>query len=145
MFVFLLFRAVPAAYGGSYTRGGIRATAASLHHSHGNARSEPCLRPTPQPQQCWILNPLSQARDRTRNLMVPSRLRFCCTTMGTPTLICLKKKNKRNLLRPPSLSLLERKTYFYILNVLLLPSFLFSLGEKMDFLICIFGHFFPDV
>jgi len=33
----------------------------------------------------WILDPLSKARDRTRNLMVPSRIRFCCITTGTPT------------------------------------------------------------
>ena len=26
--------------------------------------------------QCWILNPLSRARDRIRNLMVPSQIRF---------------------------------------------------------------------
>ena len=25
-------------------------------------------------QQCWILNPLSKARDGTRNLMVPSQI-----------------------------------------------------------------------
>ena len=36
-------------------------------------------------QQRWILNPLIKAKDRTRNLMVPSQLRFHCTTMGTPT------------------------------------------------------------
>ena len=36
-------------------------------------------------QQGQILNPLSKARDGTRNLMVPSRIRFCCTTMGTPS------------------------------------------------------------
>ena len=41
-------RAVPAAYGGSQARGRIGATAASLHHSHGNAGSELHLRPTPQ-------------------------------------------------------------------------------------------------
>ena len=35
-------------------------------------------------RQCWILNPLSEARDRTHNLMVPSRIRFCCAMMGTP-------------------------------------------------------------
>uniref|UniRef100_A0A4X1T5W0 Uncharacterized protein n=1 Tax=Sus scrofa TaxID=9823 RepID=A0A4X1T5W0_PIG len=47
-----------------------------LHHS------------SPQHQ---ILNPLSEARDRTCNLMVPSRIRFCCTTMGTPYIyfVCL--------------------------------------------------------
>ena len=39
----LLFRATPAAYGGSQARGLIRATAAGLPHSYSNARSEPCL------------------------------------------------------------------------------------------------------
>ena len=34
VFVFLLFRAAPAAYGGSQPRGPIRDTAAGLHHSH---------------------------------------------------------------------------------------------------------------
>ena len=32
----------------------------------------------------WILNLLSEARDRTRNLMVTSQICFCCTTTGTP-------------------------------------------------------------
>ena len=53
-FVFLSFVVVaiswaaPTAYGGSQARGQIGAVAASLHHSHSNARSEPRLRPTPQ-------------------------------------------------------------------------------------------------
>ena len=34
--------------------------------------------------QHQILNPLSEAKDRTGNLMVPSRIRFRCATMGTP-------------------------------------------------------------
>ena len=34
--------------------------------------------------QYRILNWLSEARDRTRNLMVPSWIRFCCATTGTP-------------------------------------------------------------
>uniref|UniRef100_A0A4X1V729 Uncharacterized protein n=1 Tax=Sus scrofa TaxID=9823 RepID=A0A4X1V729_PIG len=34
-----------------------------------------------------ILNPLSEARDRTHNLMVPSQICFRCTTMGTLSLI----------------------------------------------------------
>ena len=45
---FLLFRAAPAAHRGSQARGRIRATAASLHHSHSNEGSEPSLQPTPQ-------------------------------------------------------------------------------------------------
>ena len=44
----LLFRAFLAAYGDSQARDGIGATAAGLHHNQSNARSEPCLKPTPQ-------------------------------------------------------------------------------------------------
>ena len=36
-------------------------------------------------QQRWILNPLSKARDRTLNLVVPSQIHFRCATMGTPS------------------------------------------------------------
>ena len=63
-FVFCLFRAAPMIYGGSQARGLIRARAmrdpshfCDLHHSS---------------RQCWILNPLSKARDQTRNLVVTS-------------------------------------------------------------------------
>ena len=38
--LFCLFRAAPMAYGGSQARGPIGAAAASLRHSHSNARSE---------------------------------------------------------------------------------------------------------
>ena len=48
IFLKLLFRAAPAVHGGSQARGQIGATAAGLHHSHSNARSELGLRPTPQ-------------------------------------------------------------------------------------------------
>ena len=34
--------------------------------------------------QCQIFNPLSEVRDQTRNLMVPSRIRFCSTRTGSP-------------------------------------------------------------
>ena len=34
--------------------------------------------------QRWTLNPLSEARDRTDNLMVPSWIRFRCATTGAP-------------------------------------------------------------
>ena len=43
-----LFRALPAAHGGSQARGRIGAVADGLHHSHSNARSERHLRPTAQ-------------------------------------------------------------------------------------------------
>ena len=36
------------AHGGSQAKGPIGAVAASLHHSHSNEGSEPCLQLTPQ-------------------------------------------------------------------------------------------------
>ena len=44
----MLFRAAPPAYERFQARGRIGAAAASLHHSHRNTGSKPCLRPTPQ-------------------------------------------------------------------------------------------------
>ena len=49
----------------------IRATSATYTTAHGNAS---------------LLNPLSKVRDRTCNLMVPSRIHFHCAQMGTPAL-----------------------------------------------------------
>ena len=62
----------------------LEATAASPHQNHSNARSELYLRPTPQLRQCWILNPLSETRNRTRDLMIPSQICFHCAGTGTP-------------------------------------------------------------
>ena len=60
-FFFCLFRAAPAAYGGSQARGQIGAVAASLHHSS---------------EQCQILNLLSEAREGTRVLRDTGQIRF---------------------------------------------------------------------
>ena len=35
-------------------------------------------------RQCQIVNPLSEARDQSHNLMVPGQIHFHCATMGTP-------------------------------------------------------------
>ena len=48
VFFFCLFRAAPAAYGGSQARSPIRAVAVALHHSRSNTGSTPHLQPTPQ-------------------------------------------------------------------------------------------------
>uniref|UniRef100_A0A4X1T5W7 Secreted protein n=1 Tax=Sus scrofa TaxID=9823 RepID=A0A4X1T5W7_PIG len=73
---FCLFRATPVAYGGSQARVYTTATAmpdpshvCNLHHSSWRHQ---------------ILHALSEARDRTCNLIVPSRIRFHCATTGTP-------------------------------------------------------------
>ena len=43
LFIYLLFRAAPAVYGGSQARGRIDAVAAGLRQSHSNTGSEPRL------------------------------------------------------------------------------------------------------
>ena len=77
-----LFRAAPTAYGGFQARGQIGAVASGLRHSHSTTSSVCNLQHSSQ--QHWILNPLTEARDRTHNLMVPSQIRFHRATMGTP-------------------------------------------------------------
>ena len=44
----------------------------NLHHSSG---------------QRWIADPLSEARDQTCNLMVPSQIRFHCAMTETPDIV----------------------------------------------------------
>ena len=90
-FFFCLFRAAPMAFGGSQARGLIRAVAASLLQSPSNTRSELRLRPTPQLMAMPDPKPLIEARHGTRNLMVPSQIRFCFTTTVTPTGKILKE------------------------------------------------------
>jgi len=74
-FFFCLFafsRAAPAAYGDSQARGRIGAVA----YAKATATPDPS-RVCNLQHSSWqrrILNPLSKARDRTRNLMVPSRI-----------------------------------------------------------------------
>ena len=75
-FSFFYFKAAPAAHGGSQARGLIGVVAAGLHHSQSNARSEPHLQPTPQLMATPVLNPVSEARDRTCVLMDPNQIGF---------------------------------------------------------------------
>ena len=43
-------------------------------------------------RQCQVLNPVIEARDKTCNLMVPSRICFHCTMMGTLLFFFFKLK-----------------------------------------------------
>ena len=103
---FLLFGAPPAAYGGSqagvqselHLPAYITATAprdpshiCNLHHSS---------------QQRQIFNPLSEARDRTHNLIVPSRVRFLCAVTGTPKAI-LNVVNLKSFMTPRKVSMIS--------------------------------------
>ena len=55
------------AYGSSPARGGIRATAAGLHHGHSHTESKPHQRLTPQLMA--MPRGLMEAKDRTPVLM----------------------------------------------------------------------------
>ena len=84
---FLVFRATAVAYGSSQARGWIRTAASGLRHRYSNTRSEPCWQTHCSSQQCWILNPLSGARDRTLILMHTSWVRYPWATTATPQMI----------------------------------------------------------
>ena len=68
------FRASPTAYGGSQARGVARAS-----HSHSHDLSLVCNLHHSS-RQCWILNPLSKAKDQTCVFMNTSQIR---AMMGT--------------------------------------------------------------
>ena len=77
-FFFFLFWAEHMAYRSSQAMGWIRAAAPSLHHSH--VCDLHCSL-----QQCWILNPLSEARVQTSS-WIPVGFLTCWTTTETPVL-----------------------------------------------------------
>ena len=64
----------------------------SLHHSHSHTGSGLVCSLHHSSWQYQILNPLSEARDGTHNFMVPSRIRFRCTTTGTPRQPALRQE-----------------------------------------------------
>ena len=82
---------------------------------YGSNQSCSC-RPTPQPEQhriqaavcdlhhsswqCWILNPLSEARDQTRVLMDTSQAFYGQVTMGTPLIPALRGNYKGEMNQP---------------------------------------------
>ena len=74
-FFFCLFRATPMAHGGSKARGRIGAVATGLCQSHSNTGLSSVCNLHHSSWQRQLLNPLSKARDRTHNLMVPRRIR----------------------------------------------------------------------
>ena len=61
----------------------MRATVTGLHHSHSNTRSEPGILHHSW-WQCQILNPLSEAKDRTCIFRDARQIRFWWATTGTP-------------------------------------------------------------
>ena len=82
---FFLNRTTTVAYGGSQARGQIGASAAGLHHSHSNVKSELCLWPTPQLMATWDPDPLIEVRDRTQVLLDTSQVPYHWATTGTPS------------------------------------------------------------
>ena len=91
LFSFFLFGVVPAAYESSWSRGQIRAAAASLYHSHSNPGSELHLCPPQQLTARPDLSPTDQGQGlnpRPHRHYIGSST--CLATMGTPTTyVCL--------------------------------------------------------
>ena len=83
-FIFLLFRAAPAAYVGSQARGLIGVTALAYTTVSAMPDLSHIFELYHSSRQHRILNPLSKARDGTHNLMVPGQIHFRCAMMGTP-------------------------------------------------------------
>ena len=81
-FLFSFFRAVLIAYGSSQARSQIGTVANGLHDSPINQSHICSLHHSSQ--QCWILNPLSKARDRTCVLMDTSWVCYHWAMTGTP-------------------------------------------------------------
>ena len=73
-YLLILLRVAPVVCGSSQARGRIGATSAGLRHSHSNMRSQLHLWPHHSSLQCWILNPLMEAGDRTLTLINTSRV-----------------------------------------------------------------------
>ena len=92
-FFFFFFRAAPKPCGSSQVRGQISPTAAGLHHSYSNTGCK--LHHSWRQHQ--ILNPLSEARDRTCILNDTSQVPYLWATMRTPLgifkIITLLKNN----------------------------------------------------
>ena len=80
LFLFLLFRA----YGSSQARGSNRSCSC-------NARSEPCLQPTPQLMPKLDPYPMRKARDWTQVLMDPSQVHYCWDMTETPPVVFLNQ------------------------------------------------------
>ena len=117
---FLLFRAAPGAYGGSQVRGRIGVTAAT--YTTATAMQDPG-RIWDLHHSSWrhqILSPLSKARDRTCNLVVPSQICFCCATMGTPV----------SYFSYPRISYISKKAWFLLVEK--------SIGKpRYDYRVCL--------
>ena len=74
IFYFCLFRAAYTAYGNSQARGPIGAIAAGLCHTMAMPDLSQICKLPQSLWQCWILNPLSGARDWTHILMDTSQI-----------------------------------------------------------------------
>ena len=80
-YYYLLFRATPAAYGGSQARGRIGATAANWCHSHSNTGSESHLRPTP----AFLFFLTTTIKKKIKNVTTPNKWIFWPLLITIPT------------------------------------------------------------
>ena len=89
-FFFLLFGAAPSAYGGSHARGQLELQPPAYITAIATWDPSHICDLYHSSWQCQILNPLSEARHRTCNLMVPRQILFRCATVETPKMLPLR-------------------------------------------------------
>ena len=91
LFIYLLFRAAPMAYGRSQAAGRIRALQPRAYTTATATRDASHIFSLYySSRQCQVPNPLSEVRGQTRVLMDTSWIRFCCATVETPRLFLLQ-------------------------------------------------------
>ena len=73
-------------YGGSQVRGWIRATTVTYTTATATPNPSHFSDLHHSSEQCWIYNPLGEARDPTCILINTSPICFCCTTREAPIL-----------------------------------------------------------
>ena len=83
-FFFCFFRATPAADGSSQARSQIRAALLAYSTALGTQDLSHICDLHHSSWKCWILNPRSEARDRTHILIDTSQVQFPWATMGIP-------------------------------------------------------------
>ena len=92
-------------------------------------------------RQSRIFNPLSKARDRTRNLMAPSQIRFHCAKMGTPKnifkkIVVLNQKRSAYLLQKNHKVQKSQKE-----DDSKIPSVTYLVKNNVNTLVCYFPNF----
>ena len=138
IYLFILFTTASLACGWSQARGRIRASVASLHHSHGQTELCCCL------WQCHILNPLIISRDQTCILTETMNVMYLIhwVTVGTPIYLFFNM-TFRMVLKLHSPLIWGSSENCTLLSTLNIPNIPKNFISKVNFLIS--NHYSPII